>query len=67
VCFFILELPSLVRGKNDFAEESKILLFGCGSENNLVGILKIMSNIAKNFDILTTNVQTFYIIILVVQ
>jgi len=60
VCFFILELPSLVRGKNDFAEGSKILLFGYGSENNFVGILKIMSNIATNFNILATNVLHNY-------
>jgi len=46
--------------KNDFAEESKILLdinqeiILLGRQNNFVGILKIMSNTAKNFDILTS-------------
>jgi len=40
-----------VHGKSDFAEKSKILL---GTEDNFVGILKIMSNVAKNFDILAT-------------
>jgi len=34
------------------------------SENNFVGILKIISNAAKNYDIL---VWAFYIIILIVQ
>jgi len=35
-------------------------------QNNFVGILKIMSNAAKNFDILETSLS-FYIIILTVQ
>jgi len=56
-----------VRGKNDFAEGSKILLntdlkiILLNYQNNFVGTLKIMSNAAKNFDI------AFYIIILIIQ
>jgi len=42
---------NLIRGKNDFVEGSK-LFAGYRSENNFVGILKITSNAAKNFDIL---------------
>jgi len=44
-----------VHGKNDFAEGSKILLdtdlkiILLGHQNNFIGILKIMSNAAKNF------------------
>jgi len=38
--------------KNDFDEGSKILL---DYQNNFVGILKIVNNTAKNFDILTTS------------
>jgi len=38
--------------KNNFAERSKILL---EHQNNFVGTLKIMSNAAKNFDILATS------------
>jgi len=47
-------------GKNDFAERSKILLdigqkiTSSDRQNNFVEILKIMSNAAKNFDILAT-------------
>jgi len=47
-----------VHGKNNFAEKSKILLdtdlkiILLDHQNNCVGILKIMSNAAKNFDIL---------------
>jgi len=50
---------TLIHGKNDFAEESKDLLdtdlkiiLLDRRKNNLIGILKIMSNAAKNFDIL---------------
>jgi len=35
-------------------------------QNNFVGTLKIMSNAAKSFDILTISL-TFYIIVLIVQ
>jgi len=56
----------LLRGKNDFAEGSKILLdisrkiILLDHQNNFVEIWKInmymiMSNVAKNFDILTNN------------
>jgi len=54
--------------KNDFAERSKILLdtdlkiILSDYQNNFVGILKIMSNAAKSFNIL---VRAFYIIILI--
>jgi len=47
-----------VHGNNNFAEKSKILLdidlkiILLDHQNNCVGILKIMSNAAKNFDIL---------------
>jgi len=47
----------IMHGKNDFAEGSKILLdidlkiILLSHRNNFVGILKIMSNTARNFDI----------------
>jgi len=45
--------------KNDFAEGFKILLdlkiILLNQRNNFVGILKIMSNVPKNFDILATS------------
>jgi len=49
-------------GKNNFAERSKILL---DTErilltNNFVGTLKIMSNAAKNFDILATSLNVLH-------
>jgi len=53
-CLYILH------GKNDFAKGSKILLdtdlkiIFLNYRNNFVGTLKIMSNAAKNFDILAT-------------
>jgi len=58
------ELHVCLRGKNDFAERSKILLDRC--ENNFVRILKIISNAVKNFDILPTSLN-IYIIILIVR
>jgi len=45
-----------LHGKNDFAERSKILrdtdskIFLLDQQNNFVGISKIMSNIANNFN-----------------
>jgi len=51
--------------RNDFAEESKILLninlkiILLDHQNSLVGILKIMNNAAKSFDILATNLRAF--------
>jgi len=48
-------------GKNDFAEGSKILLdtdlkiILLDHQNNFIGALKIISNVAKNFDILATS------------
>jgi len=51
----------MLHGKNNFAERSKILLdtdlkmILSDHQNNFVRILKIMSNAAKNFDILTTD------------
>jgi len=57
---------------NDFAEKTKILLdtdqkiIFLNYQNNFVGILKVMSNVVKNFNILAT-VWMFYIIILIVQ
>jgi len=51
---------SKLHGKNDFAEGSKILLntdlkiILLDHQNNFVETLKIMSNSAKNFDILAT-------------
>jgi len=48
-------------GKNDFTERSKILLdtdlkiILLDYQNNFVGILKIMCNVEKNFDILATS------------
>jgi len=57
--------------KNDFAERSKILdtdqkIILLDHQNNFVGTLTVMSNAAKNFDILATSLS-FNIIILIVQ
>jgi len=52
-----------LHGKKDFAEESKILLdtdlkiILLDHQNNFVRTLKIRSNAAKNFDILTSNLS----------
>jgi len=52
--------------KNDFAEEFKILLnidlkiILLGHQNNFVETLKIMSNVAKNFDILATSLSVLH-------
>jgi len=53
-------------GKNDFAEGSKVLLdtdlkiILLDHQNNFVEILKIMSNAAKNFDILATSLSVLH-------
>jgi len=58
---------------NDLAEKSKILLdtglkiILLDHQNNFVATLKIMSDAAKSFDIPTTSLSVFYIIILIVQ
>jgi len=55
----------LTHGKNDFAEESKILLdtdpkiILLDRQNNFVGTLKIMSDAAKSFDVLATSSSYF--------
>jgi len=54
-----------VHEKNDFAEGFKILLdtdlkIILLDQNNFVGILKTMSNAAKNFDILATNLSVLH-------
>jgi len=55
-----------IHGKNDFTERSNILLnidpktTLLNHQNNSVGILKIMNNDAKNFDILATNLSVLY-------
>jgi len=52
-----------ISGKNDFAERSKILLdtylkiILLDHQSNFLGILKIMSNATKNFDILATSLN----------
>jgi len=52
-----------LHGKNDFAEGSKILLdtdlkiILLDHQNNFVETLKIMSNVAKNFDILANSLS----------
>jgi len=45
-----------IHGKNDFAE--RILLLD--RQNNFVGTLKIMSDAAKNFDILATSLSVLH-------
>jgi len=61
-----LVMQVYIHGKNDFAEGSKILLgtdlkiILLNHQNNFVEILKIMSNAAKNFDILATNSSILY-------
>jgi len=69
---FALDFIFRLHKKNDFAEGSKILpvtdlkTILLDHQNNFVGILKIMNNVAKNFDILATSLSV-YIIILIVQ
>jgi len=52
--------------RTSFAERSKILLdislkiILLNHQNNFVGTLKIMSNAAKNFDILTINLSVLH-------
>jgi len=57
-------LHIIAHGKNDFVEESKILLdlktILLNHKNNLVGTLKIMSNATKNFDILATGLSVLH-------
>jgi len=54
-----------LHGKNNFTDESKILLdidqkiILLDHQNNFVGTLKIMSNAAKNFDISATWFERF--------
>jgi len=61
----------VTRKERDFAKRSKILLdtnlkiILLNHQNNFVKTLKIISDVAKNFDILTTNLsstQLFYIV-----
>jgi len=49
----------IIHGKNGFAERSEILL-ETDYQNNFVGISKIMSNAAKNFDILATSLSVLH-------
>jgi len=56
---------AIVHGKNDFAEGSKILLdteskIILDYQNNFVGILKIMSSAATNFNILATSLNVLH-------
>jgi len=61
-----LDFSKYMHGKNDFAEESKILLATdlkiilLDYQNNFVGTLKIMSNAAKNFGILTISLSVLH-------
>jgi len=50
----------MLHGKNGFAEVSdlKIIMLAC--QNNYVGRSDIMSNAAKNFDILATSLNVLY-------
>jgi len=60
------KLLKIIYRKNDFAKGSKILLdtnlkiILLGHQNNFVGILKIMSNAAKNFDILAISLSVLH-------
>jgi len=53
-----------VHRKNDFKISKNLTRYK--SENNFVGTLKIMSNVAKNFHILATNLNVLHIIILII-
>jgi len=61
-----LQLFQSMHRKNDFAEKSKILpdidskIILLDHQNNFVGILKLMSEAAKNFDILPTNLSILH-------
>jgi len=52
--------------KNDFTKGFKILqnidmkIILLDNQNNFVGTLKIMSNVANNFDILATNLSVLH-------
>jgi len=48
----------ILHEKNDFAEKRNIA--GYRSENNFIGLLKIMSNAAKNFDNLATSLSVLH-------
>jgi len=60
------KIARMSHGKNNFAEEFKILLdtdlkiILLDYQNNLAGTLKIMNNAAKNFDILAINLSILY-------
>jgi len=55
-----------IRGQNNFAEKSKILIntdlkiILLNHQNNFVEVLKIMSNVAKNFDILAISLSVLH-------
>jgi len=55
-----------MHGKNDFTKGFKILqnidlkIILLDNQNNFVSILKIMSNVANNFYILTTNLSVLH-------
>jgi len=61
----IIELR-IVHGKNDFVEGSKILLdtdlkiILLDHQNDFVGTLKVMSNVAKNFGIPATDLSVLH-------
>jgi len=65
VIVVLLYILYMIYEKNDFAEESKILLdtdqkiISLGHQNNF-RILKIINNAAKNFDILATGLSVLY-------
>jgi len=55
----------ILHGKNDFVEKSKVLLdidlkIILDYQNNFVRILKVMSNAAKNFNILATSLNVLH-------
>jgi len=50
---------SSLHEKNNFAEESKILL-DTDLKNNFVETLKIVSNAAKNVDVLATDLSVLH-------
>jgi len=53
-----------VHRKNNFEISKNLTRYKF--ENNFVEILKIMSNVAKNFHILATSLNVLYIIILII-
>jgi len=59
VCCSHIGRSLMLHGKNDFAERSKILL-DTDLKINFVGTLKIITNVAQNFDIVAIGLNLLH-------